>query len=80
LHWNGFSNLHRSTTTAAVEFITISTTATSNSTDDNNTYTMLIEGFNSIHPVLAVSNASSWNMSKNHILDTTTIPTGISHP
>jgi hypothetical protein len=41
---------------------------------------MLIEGFDSIHSVLAISNAFSLNMSKTHILDTKTISTGISLP
>jgi hypothetical protein len=80
LPWNSLPNLHSSTITATAEFRNISTTATSNCTDTKNSHTTLIGGSDSIYPVMAISNASSWNMNETDIHAASTIPTVISLP
>jgi hypothetical protein len=80
LPWNSLPNLHSSTIMATVEFRNISTAATSNCTDTEHAHTTLIGGFDSIYPVVAISNASSWNTSETDILAASTIPTVISLP
>jgi hypothetical protein len=80
LPWISLPNLWSSTITTTVEFRNIFTTATSYCTDTENAHTTLI-GVDSIYPVGAISNASSWNMSgTTDILAATMTPTVISIP